>query len=369
MQLEKGLGILIIVSISMMCSCRQAEQRKEEPVYPEMEITASDRLLTSHYSATIRGKTDIDIFPQISGYITQVKVVEGEVVQKGQTLFIIDQVPYEAALQIATANVNIAESNVATAQLNFDSKQKLFNKSVVSTFELQTSRNALASAKAQLDLSVAQEVVAKNNLSYTVVKSPSDGVVGTLPFKVGTLVSPNQPQALTQISDNSEMYVYFSMTENQLLTLLREYESVENAIKSMPAIQLQLSDQSIYPEKGRIETISGIIDQTTGSVSLRAVFPNTNRLLHSGGSGNVILPHEKKDCIIVPKSATFEVQDKLFVYKNVNGFAVSTQIQVSPISSDNEYIVEGGLQKGDRIISEGAGFIRENTPLNSKNKE
>lgn len=367
MRVEQSLGIFILLSMSIICSCQRAEQKKEETVYPQTEVTATNKLLSSHYSATIRGKTDIDIFPQISGYITQVKVEEGEVVSKGQALFIIDQIPFEAALQIATATVSIAESNVATAQLNFDSKQELFNKNVVSTFELQTAKNTLLSAKAQLDLAIAQEVVARNDLSYTVIKSPSNGVVGTLPFKIGTLVSPNQPQPLTKISDNSEMYVYFSMTENQLLTLIREYESVENAIKSMPAIQLQLSDQSVYPEKGRIETISGIIDQITGSVSLRAVFPNANRLLHSGGSGNVILPYDKTDCIVVPKSATFEVQDKLFVYKNVDGFAVSTQIRVSSISSSSEYIVESGLQKGDIIVVEGAGFIRENAALGSKN--
>ncbi len=363
MQFKSQETILFMVFLTLLCSCKKNEPKKIETSCPLMEITYSDQLLTSRYPATIRGKSDIAIFPQISGYITEVNVEEGIVVQKGQTLFIIDQIPYKAALQTATANVNLAKSNVATAQLNYESKKELFNKNVVSSFELQTSENALDITKAQLEQAVAQEVVARNNLSYTVIKSPTDGVVGTLPYKVGTLVSPSQPQPLTTISDNSEMYVYFSFTENQLLSLIREYDSVENAIRSMPAIELELSDKSIYSEKGRIETISGVIDQTTGAVSLRSVFPNKGRLLHSGGSGNILLPQYKTNCITIPKSATFEIQDKIYVYKNIDGVAKSSIIEVSRLSSDTEYIVEAGLIPGDIIVAEGAGFIRENTPL------
>lgn len=356
---------ILIMAFIILCSCKQTETKTEKMSYPVMDINPGHKLLISSYPATIKGKSDIDIFPQVSGYITEVKVEEGAIVKKGQTLFIIDQIPYKAALQTATANVNLAKSNVATAQLNYDSKNELFNKNVVSQFELQTAENALAIAKAQLDQAEAQEVVAQNNLSYTIVKSPSEGVVSVLPFKIGALVSPAQPSPLTTISDNSEMYVYFSLTENQLLSLIREYESVENAIRSMPAIQLQLSDRSIYSEYGRIETISGIIDQVTGSVSLRAVFPNKGKLLHSGGAGNILLPQDKTDCIVIPKSATFEIQNRLYVYKDIGGVAKSAMIEVSSLSSDSEYIVESGLNIGDKIVTEGAGFIRENTPLNN----
>ncbi|WP_280749379.1 efflux RND transporter periplasmic adaptor subunit [Parabacteroides sp. PF5-9] len=331
-----------------------------------MKIQTTEKSLKSSYTASIRGKSDIDIYPQVSGYITNVCVEEGETVRKGQTLFIIDQVPYQAALRTATANVNLARANVNTAQLTYDSKQELFNKKVVSSFELQTAMNALESAKAQLDQSLAQEINAKNNLSYTVVKSPSDGVVGTLPFKIGTLVSPSQLKALTQISDNSQMYVYFSMTENQLLSLLREYQSVDNAIKSMPAIQLELSDKSLYAENGRVETISGVIESGTGAVSLRAVFPNPNGFLHSGGSGNVLIPSSHSECIVIPKSATFEVQDKIFVYRNIDGIAKSTMIEVAPVNEDIYYIVQTGLQPGDVILTEGVGFIRDNMPVQTK---
>ncbi len=160
------------------------------------------------------------------------------------------------------------------------------------------------------------------------------------------------------------MYVYFSMTENQLLSLLRQYESVGNAIQSMPAVQLELSDKTLYTENGRIETISGVIEAGTGAVSLRAVFPNPGGLLHSGGSGNILIPTNHNECIVIPKSATFEVQDKIFVYKNIDGVAKSTLIQIAQVNEGTNYIVEAGLNAGDIIVAEGVGFIRENTQLN-----
>ena len=266
----------------------------------------------------------------------------------------------------AVANVDLAKANVATAQLTYDSKKELFDQNVVSAFDLQTAENNLMSAKAQLAQTEAQEVNARNNLSYTVVKSPSNGVVGTLPFRVGALVGPTITQPLTTVSDNSDMYVYFSMNETQLLDMTRKYGSINKAIDSLPAIDLQLSDGSIYTEKGRIETISGVIDPSTGSVSLRAVFPNKGRLLHSGGSGNVIIPDQRIDCIVIPQAATFEVQDKIFVYKLVDGKAQSAQIEVAKNNDGKTYIVESGLEPGDVIVADGVGLLREGTPIKAK---
>ncbi|MCF0176298.1 MAG: efflux RND transporter periplasmic adaptor subunit, partial [Bacteroidales bacterium] len=194
-------------------SSRQCEMMVLHPV---------SRQLSSVYSATIRGKQDIDLRPKVSGYLTDVKVREGSIVSKGQTLFVIDQVQYEADLQTAIANVNVAEAAVAAAKLTLESKEKLFAKNIISEFDLQMARTSLAREKASLAQAKANEVNARNNLSYTEVKSPADGVVGTLPFRVGTLVSPNDATPLTSVSDNSEMYVYFSMTESQVLSLTRQ---------------------------------------------------------------------------------------------------------------------------------------------------
>lgn len=219
----------------------------------------------------------------------------------------------------------------------------MFREKVVSDYTLRTSENDYLTAQAAQAQAEASEVKARNNLSYTVVKSPSDGVVGTLPYRVGTLVSSSMPQLLTTVSDNSTMYVYFSMTENQLLSLVRQYGSLDSALVQMPEIQLRLNDQSMYEEKGRIETISGVIDRQTGTVSVRAVFPNGSRLLHSGASGNILIPSTYEDCIVVPQEATVKQQDKVLVYKVVDGKAVSSLIQVSDIDDGREYIVLSGL--------------------------
>ena len=195
------------------------------------------------------------------------------------------------------------------------------------------------------------------------MKSPANGVVGTLPYRVGALVSASIPQPLTTVSDNSVMYVYFSMTENQLLDMTRKYGSIEQTLKQLPDVQLRLNDGSIYDKTGRIESISGVIDPSTGTVSLRAAFPNEGGLLHSGGAGNIILPTLYKDCIAIPQSATFELQDKVFVYKLVDGKASSAPVQVASISDGKEYIVLSGLAAGDVIITEGVGLLREGTPV------
>ena len=344
-------------------ACGQAPTAMGPGEYAVQTIATTNREIPTNYSATIRGRQDIDIYPQVSGTIWQLCVNEGQRVSKGQTLFIIDQVPYKAALQTAEANVAAAEASVATAQLTYDSKKELFARNVVSQYDLSTAENNLLTAKAQLAQAQAQQVNAANNLSYTVVKAPSDGVVGTLPYRVGALVSASMPQPLTTVSDNSTMYVYFSMTENQLLNLAPRYGPIAETLKNMPDVQLLLNDGSMYDQSGRVESISGVIDTSTGSVSLRAAFPNPNGLLHSGGVGNVVLTSAFKNCIVVPQSATFELQDKIFVYKLVDGKASSTMIDVEKISNGKEYIVTSGLVPGDVIITEGVSRMREGTPI------
>ena len=346
--------------------CGRAPMAMGPGQYEVLTVATSDREIPVNYSATIRGRQDIDIYPQVSGTISQLCVKEGDAVTKGQTLFIIDQVPYKAALQTADANVAAAKAGLATAQLTYDSKKELFDRGVVSQFDLSTASNQLQTAKAQLAQAQAQRVTAANNLSYTVVKAPSNGVVGTLPFRVGALVGPSAK--LTTVSDSSEMYVYFSMTENRLLDLVRRYGSTAATLKNMPDVQLVLNDGSVYDKTGRVETISGVIDASTGSVQLRAVFPNKEGLLHSGGAGSVIVPATYKDCIVIPQTATFEIQDKVYVYKVVDGKASSSMIDTEKISNGREYIVRSGLDAGDVIVAEGVGLLREGTPIVAKNQ-
>ena len=349
-------------------ACKQAPMTMGPGQYAVITVATSDREIPTTYSATIRGRQDIAIYPQVSGTISELCVNEGQKVSKGQTLFIIDQVPYKAALRTAEANVEAAEASVVTAQLTYDSKKELFAKNVVSQFDLQTAENNLLTAKAQLAQAEAQRVNAANNLSYTVVKAPSNGVVGTLPYRVGALVSASIPEPLTTVSDNSTMYVYFSMTSKQLLELTRRYGSIDETLKNMPSVQLKLNDGSVYDQSGRVESISGVVDTSTGSVQLRAAFPNAGGLLLSGSTGNIIMPNYYKDCIVIPQTATFELQDKIYVYKLVDGKASSSMIEVEKLSNGQEYIVKSGLTPGEVIVGEGVGLMREGTPIIPKNQ-
>ena len=361
---KKWLRLIGIVGCTVwMASCKQATDAGVKPSYATMKVEVADKELSTSYSATIRGRQDIDIYPQVSGTIEKLCVTEGQTVRRGQLLFVIDQIPYRAALKTAVANVEAARAAMATAELTYNSNKELYAQKVVSEFSLKTAENTYLTAKAQLTQAEAQEVNARNNLSYTEVKSPSDGVVGALPYRVGALVGANLPYPLTTVSDNSDMYVYFSMTENQLLALTRQYGSMDEALKNMPEVELILNDNSVYNKKGVIESISGVIDRQTGTVMARVVFPNESRLLHSGASGTIVVPSIYKDCIAIPQGATVQMQDKVVVYKVVDGKAVSTLITVAGINDGREYVVLSGLQSGDEIISEGAGLVREGTQV------
>ena len=355
--MKTAIALWCIVAVG----CKQSPVIQQSSGYATMTVFTSEKTLSNNYSASIRGKQDIDIYPQVSGFITKLCVTEGESVKKGQVLFIIDQVPYQAALNTAIANVEAAKASVATAQLTYDSKQELYKNKVVSEFDLKTAYNTLLSAKAQLAQAEAQEINARNNLSYTEVKSPVDGVASMLPYRVGALVSSSITTPLTTVSDDREVYAYFSMTENQILSLVSQSGTLEKALEEMPEVDLQLSNGQAYAHKGKIDAISGTIEAGTGVISVRATFPNPEQMLRNGSSGEVIFPYNKENVIIIPQEATFEVQDKVFAYKVVAGKATSTQLQVYPIDNGKEYVVEKGLEKGDIIIAEGAGLIQEGT--------
>lgn len=354
---------MLLCAVLPFGGCKQQSASHSGREYNVMVLQTTSRKLSSTYSATIQGRQDIDIRTKVSGYITDINVHEGSSVSKGQTLFVIDQTPYESSLKTAQANVDVAKAAVEAAKLTLKSKEDLHRQKIISDYDLQMARTSLARERASLAQAEANELDARNNLEYTLVKSPVDGVVGSLPFRVGTLVSPQDAIPLTTVSDNADMYVYFSMNESQVLSLNRQYGSLSNVLDNMPSLELQLSDGTIYPEKGRIEAISGIIDKTTGSVAVRAKFPNRNRLLLSGGSGNVILPHNQSSCIVIPQSATFEVQDKVYAYKYSAGKAQSRIVSVFEISNGKEYVVQNGLAAGDTLIVEGVGILRDGAPV------
>lgn len=360
------LVLLFGISFFLLVSCTEKQTGKTTKSYETLTLSLAPKSLVSRYTATLQGRQDVEIRPQVSGTITDVCAVEGEPVSKGQTLFIIDQVPYEAALKTAQAQVKVARADVSTAKLTALSKDELFRQNIISSLEKQTTDNTLQSRLASLALAEAEEVNARNNLSYTVVKSPVDGTAGMMPYRVGALVGPDITTPLTTVSDNSEVYAYFSMTEAQILSLSRQSGSLRKALAGMPAVRLLLSDGSEYAYSGKIDAVSGVIDATTGAVSLRATFPNTEGVILSGGSATIIFPYERVSCIVIPQSATYEVQDKVYAYKVVDGCAVATLISVSATSDGKEYIVEEGLKAGDVIVTEGVSTLKEGIAIQPK---
>jgi membrane fusion protein (multidrug efflux system) len=232
-----------------------------------------------------------------------------------------------------------------------------------------TAQNNLTEAEARLALCKAEEVNASNNLSYTEVRSPVNGVASMIPYRVGALVSSSIAQPLVTVSDDSRVYAYFSMAENQMLDMIKQYGSLDNAMRQMPEVELVMSNGDVYEHTGKINAISGTISESTGAVSIRAVFNNRNHLLRNGGSGTIIIPTTLTGCKAIPQTATYELQDRIFVYKVVDGKASSTEIQVAPQNNGKEYIVVSGLEVGDVIVAEGAGLIKEGTVIKSKSME
>ncbi len=350
-----GIGCCLLSS----CGGKSASAGAASAHAPEIAVITvepTDAEFQSSYPATIKGKTDIAIRPQVTGFITAVHVDEGQRVHQGQPLFTIDQVQFQAAVDQAEANVNSARSAVSTAEITEQNKKHLLEKNIISNTEWQLAANQLAQARATLAQAEAALVTARKNLSYTVVKAPSEGVVGTIPNREGSLASPSSAQPLTTISDNSQVYAYFSMSERDLLELTDGGASVNERIGALPAVKLQLADGSIYPVEGRVATLSGMIDNTTGAA--RALFDNPGGRLRSGNTGQVLIPRSNHGVLTVPQRATYEVQDLRYVYVlNDSNAAVSKQITVEPYSDGQTFVVTSGLNPGDRVVVEGVGTV------------
>lgn len=371
--MKSRLGLLVCC-LALLSSCGQGNKSTgSAPEIAVMEVNTTTANLTNSYPATIKGKQDVEIRPMVSGFITKLHVDEGAVVRKGQVLFTIDPVQYQAAVQTAKATVETAKAALSTQELTTANKRELNKKQIISDYDLKMSENQLAQAKATLAQAEAQLINAKNNLSYTQVTSPSDGVVGTIPYRVGSLVSASIATPLTTVADISEMYAYFSMTERQLLSMIREGGTMKEILDKMPNVQLQLIDGTMYADSGRVETISGVIDQTTGSVNMRALFPNKHNILRSGGTGNVVFPNPLHDVVMIPQSATTEIQDKRFVFVlQADNTLKNTEIKVFTLDDGKYFYVTEGLKKGDKIAIEGVQSLKDGqavTPITPADKE
>lgn len=362
------LGIMISVS-----GCNKSDRKGERGdlpprSYPVRVLSPESAGVQSSYPTSLRGKLDVDIRPQISGQIVRLAVDEGARVRKGQTLFVIDPVQYQEAVNVADAALKVAEAGVDMAELTAKNNRELAREKVIGEYALRTSESNLLSARARLAQAQAQLVSARKNLSYTHVTSPTSGVVGSIPFRVGSLVSPSGAQPLTTVSDISEMYAYFSLTERQLLEMRRAAGDHDgDLVSTMPAVRLRLVDGSEYPHEGRIETMSGVIDPVTGTISVRALFPNPNGMLRSGSTGRVVIPTVMQEAIRIPQKATYQIQDKTFVYVVDDRNVVhAREIKLHPQNDGVSYLVTDGLKAGEKIVTEGVVTLRDETTIEPK---
>ncbi len=363
---------LFAVGVSLLTACgnKQGGMKLGDSEYAVITVNSSSSSQTTSYPATIRGTQDIEVRPQVSGFIVKLCVDEGATVRKGQPLFEIDPTQYKAAVNQAKAAVAMAKANVSTLELTEKNKKELFNKEIISSFEYQTAVNQLASAKATLAQSEASLVSASQNLSFCTVTSPSNGVVGTFPYRIGSLVSPSISSPLTTVSEIGDVYVYFSMTEKELLQLTKAGGTLKEQLDKMPPVQLQLADGTLLQETGKIDAVSGVIDQSTGSVSMRAIFPNDKKILRSGGTGNVVFPYTMDNIVLIPQSATVEIQDKKFVYVLQSDNTIkNTEIRVSNLNDGKNYMVTDGLKSGDKIVVEGVQNLHDGQEITPITKE
>ncbi|MDH6304741.1 membrane fusion protein (multidrug efflux system) [Parabacteroides sp. PF5-5] len=353
-----GVIMLMVMMISCGNNNQTANHETTAQEYPVMVVKKQDANMQSVYPATIRGQEDIEIKPRVDGYIDAIYVDEGSVVRAGQALFKINSPSSEQALTSARAAVNSEMARVNTAKVDVERYRPLAEKGIVSEVQLQTYENAYKTAQAVLEQAEATLKNAQATMSWTTVTSPVDGVVGSIPYRKGSLV--NSSSTLTSIANTGSVYAYFSLNERKLMDFLDGVEGTTQyeKIKNMPPVTLILSDGSIYEDRGRIETITGTVDITTGSANFRAEFPNKSGKLRSGTSGKIVIPKTLSEVFVIPQHATFNQQDKVLVYKMEGDSIKQHLISVQSMPNGLDYAVTKGLSDGDKIVSDGVATLR-----------
>lgn len=367
-----SLMLLAGVSILPSCGGGQGQQQMASQGTPELPVrtlASTDFSIDNSYPAVIRGEDDAEIRPKVTGFITKVFVSEGQSVRAGQPLFQLDDVTFRAAVNQASASLSSAQAALATARLNHKNSQELLSKNIISQSNFEEVANTLRSAEAGVEVAKANLMAARENLAFCTVTSPMSGVIGSINYRVGNLVSPQSAMALTQVSNTKQAYVYFSLSERDFRAYTEGAETTDLA-KHFPKVRLRLADGSDYGLEGTVQGISGIIDRTTGSISLRVDFPNSEGKLRSGGVGTILLPAQTTGAIQVPQSATVEMLHKKFVYTLGEGNKVKfTEISVSPYDDGQSYTVLSGLSVGDRVVTAGTTTLREGMEIKPLSEE
>lgn len=357
--------LMLAVCSALLAACGgKGDIKMGDNEYPVMTVGTQGSETQTTYPASIKGVQDVEIRPKVSGFITKLCVQEGQVVKAGQLLFVIDNTTYQAQVRQAQAALNSAKVQLNTTKLTFDNSKKLHERNVIGSYELQTAENNYENARAAVAQAQASLASAKDMLGFCFVKSPANGIVGSLPYKVGALVSAQSVEPLTTVSNVSSVEVYFSVTEKDVLDMSKRAGGTHAAIEDFPEVKLKLADGTLYQHPGKVVKMSGVINQATGAVSLIARFPNPEHLLKSGASGTIIVPRVSNNSLVIPQSATTEIQDKVFVYKvGPKNQVRYTEITVDPQNDGNNYVVTGGLKAGDKIVTRGLTTLKDSLEI------
>ena len=353
----KHSRLLPFIFIALLDSCKDGNAPSGNGAMPPPSLpvfTASMLPATTSqdFTASVQGRRDVEIKPQVDGYLTSIEVDEGAYVHKGQPLFIIDRRPFEEQLNNANAALVASRASMENAQINVDKLKPLVENNVVSDVQLKSAQATYNNAHAAVDQSQAAVQSARINLNYTTITAPSDGYVGTIPFKTGSLVTKGMADALTVVSETKDMRVYFSMSEPDFLLFKVKYpgNTIADKVKEMPPVQLVLADNSVYPQPGRVELVEGQFDKNVGAIKFRASFPNAEGMLRSGSTGKVRVPTTLKSVLVIPQDATFELQDKVFVYTVGDSNKIVTRPLTISGRTTNYYFVSDGVKQGDKIV-------------------
>ncbi|WP_461637928.1 efflux RND transporter periplasmic adaptor subunit [Labilibaculum euxinus] len=352
---------IILLGLSSCKDSSQPQMARGPMPFPVQSVKKENITIYTEYAANIEGEQNIEIRPKVDGFIEKIYIDEGSQVKEGQILFKLSAKTLNQQVKAAEANVEVAKAQVVSAQVDVNKIKPLVEKNIISEVQLETSESNLNAAKAQLIAARADYMNAKENLDYTIIKSPVDGIVGSIPYRIGSLVGRTESQPLTTVSNISNVYAYFSLNEKQLLQFNRQLNgnSVKDMIKALPEVELILADGSIYNQKGKIETINGMVNPRTGSVSYRAIFSNPDNLLRSGISGKIKLPSNIDQAIILPQKSTFELQGKHFVYLLGNENKIESKEVFVSETLGNDFVIEEGLAEGQVFVAGGLIKLRE----------
>ena len=330
---------------------------------PVLSITAGNATTFQEYPVAIEGRVNVEIRPQVDGYLDKVYIDEGAFVKAGQPLFKINDLRYRELVNNAQGALNSAEAALVNARLEVEKIAPLVEGKVVAEYQLKSAKASVKIAEANRKQAQAALASARINLGHTLIKAPVDGYITRLPKKQGSLVSAADPTPLTLLSDISEVHAYFSLGEADFIAFREKYPgtSLSDKLSKLPPVSLVLADNSVYVQEGKIDMVDGQFDKTTGAITLRASFPNAKGLLRSGNTGRVKLGISHSDAILIPQSATVEMQDKIFVYtvdKDNKVFKVPVKVEGK---TGTDYLIKDGLKAGDRIVFKGFESIADGT--------